>query len=74
MKKNYIQPALRVVKVQKTHVICASEFNTVNTNLSGGETFDYGGGGNQNARTKDRGLWGETDGESDDSGFLSDIW
>jgi hypothetical protein len=59
MKKNYIQPTLWVVKIQQTNIICASTVTSVSTNLTGGDAFNYGGGGSGTARGRNFDDWGD---------------
>ena len=52
MKRVYQKPVLRVVKIQQTHIICASD---PVTSVSGNADVDYGGGGFGPARARQHG-------------------
>ena len=51
MKRIYQKPVLRVVKIQQTHIICASQVTSVN----GNGDMDFGGGGSGPARARQHG-------------------
>ena len=51
MKRVYQRPVLRVVKIHQTHIICASQVNSVSSNAD----VDYGGGGFGPARARQHG-------------------
>jgi hypothetical protein len=55
MKKNYIQPALRVVKIQQSSIICSSPVNSIDGNAG----MNYGGGGSGVARGRSCDDWDE---------------
>jgi len=46
----YISPALQVVEIRKSNIVCASQIYTVGGNAN----INYGGGGTVNARTSGR--------------------
>ena len=53
MKRVYQKPVLRVVKIQQTHIICASD---PVRSVDGGDTgIGYGGGGSGPARARQHG-------------------
>ena len=51
---------MRIVRIQATHIVCASEGNQAVSNVSAGETgITYGGGGSGTARVKEKNVWDE---------------
>ncbi|MBO4811613.1 MAG: hypothetical protein J5552_08625 [Prevotella sp.] len=50
MKKNYMKPTLNVVIMQTNKIICGS--NTV-SGVGGNASFNYGGGGNGAAMSRE---------------------
>ena len=52
MKKDYLKPTMRVVKLQHRSQILANSRGVtgVSTNLSDDDDFEWGGGGNVDAR------------------------
>ena len=48
MKKKYMKPEQRVVKIQQQCIICVSQLSSVSSNAD----LNYGGGSNQAARVK----------------------
>jgi len=54
MKKEYMKPTMRVVKIQHSGIICTS-LTTTSTNLDEGETLTIGGGGNGQGRARSNG-------------------
>ena len=56
-KKEYEKPAVRVVKIAMTSIICTSGDTNV-TNVDSGDTgIGFGGGGSGPARARQRGDW-----------------
>ena len=51
MKKNYEMPALRVIAVKSTHMLCYSQEKVISVS-SGDVGIGYNGGSNQAARVK----------------------
>ena len=56
-KKPYQQPVLRAVKIQQTHIICASDVKSLGTNLTGSDAVTYGGSGSGPARARSNSIW-----------------
>ena len=55
-KKEYMKPAMRVVRTLQTNIICASPaMRRTTTNLTGNDAIQYGGGGSGAARSRDLG-------------------
>ena len=53
MKKTYLQPAMRVVRLQQHSIICTSYgVSRVSSNLTDGDAIGYGGAGTGSARVK----------------------
>ena len=50
MKKIYSKPTMKVVRIQQTHIICASV-----TGTDGNAGLNYGGGGSGPANARQRG-------------------
>ena len=48
MKKSYLKPEQRVVKIQQHSIICSSPLTSISNNAE----LNYGGGSNQSARVK----------------------
>jgi len=65
MKKNYQIPALRIVNVQQTNMVCASQggtVSTVNSNLGDTDGFHFGGASSDSptpvvARGRSNDIW-----------------
>ena len=55
MKRGYLKPAMRVVKIQHRVSILNGSVRSVNTNLTGGDAVNYGGAGHGSARVKQGG-------------------
>lgn len=53
MKKDYCKPAMRVVEMKhRCHILAGSgeKVNSIYTNMSGDDDFEYGGGSNGDGR------------------------
>jgi len=55
MKKNYMKPALRVVRIQQKCQILSGSVTTTSTNLDEGETLTIGGSGSVQGRARSNG-------------------
>ena len=53
-KKVYMTPAVQVLHIEESSIICAS-VNKVESNVN----MNYRGGGNGAARTRQQGIWGD---------------
>lgn len=59
-KKEFIKPAIKVVKIQPSLLQVASANNNVVTDTDGNAEIDYGGGSDEPARApQHRGTWDE---------------
>jgi hypothetical protein len=57
MKKNYVMPQMKVVKINQRSFIMASD-GTVHS-VSGNADLEWGGGGNYEGRSRDYDDWDE---------------
>ena len=64
MKKNYQQPAMWIVRIQHTGVICTSQTSTATT-VDGNVFNDEIKGGSGPSRGRSVNVWGEEEGEED---------
>ena len=56
MNKEYMKPAMRVVKLQhQCHILSGSPVNSIGGNAE----LDYGGGGSGSARARSHGVWND---------------
>ena len=56
MKKNYVMPQMKVVKInQRINIMAGSEMTSVDSNAS----LKWGGGGNGEGRSRDYDDWDE---------------
>ena len=58
MKKNYVMPQMKVVKINQRSFIMASGGDSV-SNVGGNADFKWGGGGNYEGRSRDYDDWDE---------------
>ena len=58
MKKNYVMPQMKVVKINQRSFIMASDTGKV-SNVGGNADFVWGGGGNYEGRSRDYDDWDE---------------
>ena len=54
MKREYMKPAMRVVRIHQTQMLCGS-VRSLGTNMTGDDAIDYGGGSNGPARARSHG-------------------
>ena len=59
MKKNYVMPQMKVVKINQRSFIMASGDSSSVNKVGGNADFEWGGGGNYEGRSRDYDDWDE---------------
>ena len=59
MKREYMKPAMLVVKLQHRTCLLSNSVASLGTNLTDGDAISYGNGGSGDARVKDYSVWDE---------------
>ena len=54
-KRTYLQPQLHIVRIHQAQMLCGSQVNSVNSNLTGDDAINYGGGSSGPARARSYG-------------------
>ena len=54
-KRTYLQPQLHIVRIHLAQMLCGSQVNSVNSNLTGDDAINYGGGSSGPARARSYG-------------------
>lgn len=51
-KRTYLQPQLHIVRIHQAQMLCGSPVSSVNSNLTGDDAINYGGGSSGPARAR----------------------
>ena len=54
-KRTYLQPQLHIVRIHQAQMLCGSQVSSVNSNLTGDDAINYGGGSSGPARARSYG-------------------
>ena len=55
-KRTYLQPQLQIVRIHQAQMLCgSSQVSSVNSNLTGDDAINYGGGSSGPARVRSYG-------------------